>query len=112
MLAMGLVGISQAFRGSGAPSGFALGVASGTVSVVALAGMVRMIAHNMGSPAKSSNGAPLVIALGLTKFPILVGVWWFARTLGTHALAGFGGGLVLVYSLLVGWAATRNAADP
>jgi hypothetical protein len=85
---------------------------AGGIGVVALGGVSFMVGRMMAQQASPRTGTTIIVLAAFVKFPVLVATWWLIRRQGVIAEQSFAIGIVLVYSALVGWAATRNAANP
>lgn len=93
------------------PSGFvgiSLGMASATTGLVILFMTIRYLTDNETRRQQAKVGAIWVVALFFVKLPALYGGFIAAEAIGNHAPGCFIGGLLLVYSALVGWALARS----
>jgi hypothetical protein len=66
----------------------------------------------MAARATPKIGTTFIVLAAFVKFPLLVAAWYSARRFGGAAESAFVAGILLVYFALVGWAATRSAANP
>lgn len=101
-----------AFWGPPALVGMAVAWAAGGAGALALVGMSGMVGRLIADQASPRLGTFIVVLGAFVKFPILIGAWWVVRRQGVVVEQSFIAGIVLVYFALVGWAATRNAANP
>lgn len=88
-----------------------LGLLSAGNGALALVGGCFLIGDVMSKKFKFGPSTVLVFLSAMAKFPLLVLGWRIAQRSGTASEQAFIGGLLLVYSVLVGWAAHRNASD-
>ena len=101
-----------AFYGTAGLLGMAAAWFAGGLGVAALVGMSAMVGRLMADKASPRTGTFIIVLGSFVKFPLLIAAWWVVRQYGSVAEQSFIGGIVAVYFALVGWAATRNAAQP
>jgi hypothetical protein len=106
-----LVG-AYAIAGANGLIGMAAALGAGGIGVVALAGTSFLVGRLMADRGTPKIGTTIILLAAFVKFPLLIGAWFFVKRLGGGAEGAFVSGILLVYSALVGWAATRRAADP
>ncbi|MGV3615792.1 MAG: hypothetical protein ACO1SV_10705 [Fimbriimonas sp.] len=104
--------IGAAFWGAPALVGMAVAWTAGGMGAIASVLMAGMVGRLMASEASPKLGTFIVVLGAFVKFPILIAAWWVVRRQGVVVEGSFIAGIVLVYFALVGWAATRNAANP
>ena len=104
--------VGAAVYGPPALIGMAIAWAAGGAGAMALVGMSAMVGRLMADQASPKLGTFIVVLGAFVKFPILIAAWWIVRRQGVVVEQSFIAGIVLVYFALVGWAATRNAANP
>lgn len=114
LVALAILVMTGAFLVGGRPAliGSTLAIFTGTVGSFGSWGIIQAIGRLAQYDAKPGFASGFVIFAAFVKFPILVGAFFFAKRLGISAERGFIGSLLLVYSALVGWAATRNVSEP
>lgn len=104
--------VGAAFYGVPALIGMAVAWAVGGLGAAAMVGMSSMVGRLMADQASPKLGTFIIVLGAFVKFPLLIGAWWIVRRQGVLVEQSFIAGIVLVYFALVGWAATRNAANP
>lgn len=92
--------------------GMSYGLLAGAFGAGALAAIVWLVGKNAAKQAPPRRGVVMIVLAAFVKFPLIAAVWSLAHREGRAAEASFAAGIVLVYSALVGWAATRPDANP
>lgn len=111
LLASLALAVAYAAGGPLGAIGVLYGLAAGTFGAVVLAWACFMVGRLMANKATPPVGTAILILAAFTKFPVMVGAWYLAKSFGHATLIAFSGAIVLVYSALVGWAATRRTTD-
>lgn len=103
-LASSLVCVVAAFVAGGekAAAGMALALFSVSMNIAVLARITSFLARRANSERPLWPTLFLVAAL-MVKLPLFVFFVFLAYRMGGTALSGFGAGILLVYSALVGW---------
>gem|GEM_PF-3626991 len=89
--------------------GMGLALVGAGFSAYGLAQLAAALAAMGGGPGLGRR-APWVLTVVLAKYPVLFGAWYLAQGAGKSAENGFLAGLLLVYSLAVGWAQAKQAS--
>lgn len=115
-----LAGLTAAYVLGGAPAliGMTYGYLGTTFSLWALWKMIGLASYLVTPPEPGGmgrttpvRGTVLVVTAFFIKLPVFAVFALAAQRLGEAALNGFAGGILLVYSALVGWVLSKQP-DP